>query len=83
LHFIVDNTGRIVSYGTYKYKYGWLIRVTYEILCACRIHKKMNLNMPILLNEIYDHWKRLWLDDDNVLNEGQPNISLLPLWDFL
>ena len=22
LHFIVDDTGRIVSYGTYKYKYG-------------------------------------------------------------
>jgi histone-lysine N-methyltransferase SETD2 len=46
-------------------KCGCVIKRTYGLPCACLIDLKIERKLPIRLDEVNTHWKRLQIDEDD------------------
>ncbi|MCI17250.1 otubain [Trifolium medium] len=44
-------------------KCGYVLRRTFGLPCACVIARKLRNNLPIRLDEVNSHWKKLVFDD--------------------
>ena len=42
--------------------------------------KKVKLGSPLRMHEVRSRWKRLMFDDDDVMQEGKSNISIMTEW---
>ncbi|AES79521.2 hypothetical protein MTR_7g068370 [Medicago truncatula] len=77
LHYLVDKADWTVECGSNKFKCGCLIFITYGLLCACTIAKKIRNNTTLGLDEIHTHWKRLWFEYKGDPKDRKRDISLL------
>jgi hypothetical protein len=55
---------RVEECGMDRKKYGCLMRRTYGFPCACVIARKMKNKLPIRLDEVNAHWKKLCFIED-------------------
>src|SRR6266487_3091262 len=62
LDYIYQEAKRVNNVGMDCKKCGCLMRVNYGLPCACLIAKKLRHNQPIRLDEVYNHWKRLYFN---------------------
>lgn len=58
-------------------KYGCIIVKTYGLSCVCLIVEKMKLGSALRMDEVCSYWKRIRFDDDIVMKDSKPNISIL------
>jgi hypothetical protein len=63
LHFIRGEEIRSRDCGRNRKKCGCVIKKTYGLPCACLIALKIEKKLPIRLDEVNTHWKRLQIDD--------------------
>lgn len=77
LNFIYHEAKRAEKTGSDSSKYGFTLGKTHNLSCAFVISKKMKLDRPIHLNEVYTHWTRLKFSDDGVMKDGNSNISCM------
>jgi hypothetical protein len=61
----------VENVGANKSKCGCLSRTTFWLPCACELVKTIKAVKPISLDVIHIHWKRLSLDDANVIKEDR------------
>src|ERR1051325_6837902 len=64
LNYIFHEAKRASNVGDDTSKYGCTIVKIYGLPCACVIFKKMSGDVPIRMNEVSSHWKRLSFEDD-------------------
>ncbi|XP_045796161.1 uncharacterized protein LOC123890567 [Trifolium pratense] len=72
LHFIRDEEIRSRECGKNRKKCGCVMKITYGLPCACLIALKIDKKLPIRLDEINTHWKRLQIDE---ADDGQVDCS--------
>lgn len=77
LNYIFHEAKWVDNVGSNSPKCGYTIVKTYGLPCACLIEKKVKLDSPIRMDEVYNHWKRLRFDDDGVMKDGKSNISIM------
>ena len=63
LHFIRGEEIRSRDCGRNRKKCGCVIKKTYGLPCACLIALKIEKKLPIRLDEVNTHWKRLQIDE--------------------
>ena len=83
LNYIFHEAKRAESVGSDSAKCGCTIVKTYGLPCACVIAKKLKLGEPIRTDEVCSHWKRLRFDDDDCMEGGKSNISILTEWEAI
>ncbi|XP_058747045.1 uncharacterized protein LOC131620037 [Vicia villosa] len=76
LNFIFHEARRAETTGPDSSKCGCTIRKTYGLPCACILSKKMQLNSPIRMDEVSNHWKKLRFDDYEPAKEGESKITI-------
>ncbi|XP_050918549.1 uncharacterized protein LOC127135977 [Lathyrus oleraceus] len=83
LNYIFHGAKRVNNVGFVSTKCGCTIVKTYGLTCACNISKKVRLGDLIKMDEVCIHRKRLRFDDDDVMNDGKSNISILIEWEVI
>jgi hypothetical protein len=66
LNFLFYEAKRVADCGGDNKKCGCVLRKSYGLPCACVIAKKMRNRLPIRLDEINAHWKKLVIEDREV-----------------
>jgi hypothetical protein len=75
LKFIYDELKRSKTFGFGKEYCGCVQKTSYGLSCACIIAMKSKQKLPLVLHDIYPHWKRLSVqgqeidDDFSVMEE--------------
>ncbi|WJX72087.1 hypothetical protein P8452_56003 [Trifolium repens] len=77
---IYNEAKRVEDVGMDSKKCGCVIRRTFGLPCACLIAKKMKNKLPIRLDEIYSHWKKLCFEEDAVAGEVTDDYACLAEW---
>jgi hypothetical protein len=77
---IYNEAKRVEDVGMDSKKCGCVIRRTFGLPCACLIAKKMKNKLPIRLDEIYSHWKKLCFEEDAVAGEVADDYACLAEW---
>ncbi|MCI22878.1 otubain [Trifolium medium] len=80
---ILAEVRRAKDVGLDKSKYGCISRTTFGLPCACELSNVVMERNPISLDIIHSHWKRLSLEDADLIQEGRPSLSLLPEWEVI
>ena len=62
LNYIFHEAKRVVECGSDPKKCGCIIRKSYGLPCACVIAKKIRNRLPIRLDEVNSHWKKLTIE---------------------
>jgi hypothetical protein len=65
LRFIRGEEVRSQECGRNRKKCGCVIKRTYGLPCACLIALKIERKLPIRLDEVNTHWKRLQIEEDD------------------
>ena len=81
LNYIFHEATRASTVGDDTSKCGCIIVKIYGLPCACVIAKKMSGDVPIRMNEVSSHWKRLSFEDDGKMKSDKLNISILTEWE--
>ncbi|GAU41659.1 hypothetical protein TSUD_272430 [Trifolium subterraneum] len=81
LDYIYQEAKRVDNVGMDCKKCGCLMRVNYGLPCACLIAKKLRHNQPIRLDEVYNHWKRLCFNNEEVGGDVQDDYSCTAEWE--
>src|SRR3954466_5480808 len=76
LNFLFHEAKRSETTGPNSSLCGCAIRKTYGLPCACILAKKKNLNSPIRMDEVADHWKKLRFDDFDPPKENDLKITI-------
>ncbi|XP_058751897.1 uncharacterized protein LOC131625001 [Vicia villosa] len=76
LNYIFHEAKRGEIFGGDSAKCGCTITMTYGLLCACVITKKVRLGELIRMDKVTPHWKRLSFDDDGYIEGEKSNISI-------
>jgi len=76
LNFLFHEAKRSETTGADSSLCGCTIRTTYGLPCACIISKKKELNSPIRMDEVADHWKKLRFDDFDPPKENDSKITI-------
>jgi hypothetical protein len=63
LDFLFHEMKRVADCGSDSKICGCVLRKSYGLPCACVIAKKMRNRLPIRLDEVNDHWKKLVIED--------------------
>ena len=64
LKFIYDELKRSKTFTFDKEDCGCVQKTSYRLPCACIIVVKSNQKLPLDLDDIYPHWKRLGLQGE-------------------
>jgi len=59
LKFIYDELKRSKTFGFGLEDYGCVQKTSYRLPCACIIAMKSKQKLPLVLDDIYPHWKML------------------------
>jgi hypothetical protein len=68
LKFIRGEEARSKDCGRNRKKCGCVIKRTYKLSCACLIALKIERKLPIRLDEVNTHWKRLQYEKGGVVD---------------
>jgi len=63
LKFIYDELKHSKTFGFCKDDCGCVQKTSYELPCACILGMKSKQKIPLVLDDIYPHWKRSSVDD--------------------
>jgi hypothetical protein len=74
---------RVEECGMDSKKCGCLMRRTYGLPCACVIARKIKNNLPIRLDEVNAHWKKLCFMEDDGSDLDDDGYSCLPEWQLI
>jgi hypothetical protein len=77
LRYIRGEELRTRECGKNRKKCGCVIRRTYGLPCACLIALKIERKLPIRMDELNTHWKRLRIDDYDVGKDGNVDVKCL------
>jgi hypothetical protein len=77
---IYNEAKRVEDVGMDSKKCGCVIRRTFGLPGACLIAKKMKNKLPIRLDEIYSHWKKLCFEEDAAAGEVADDYACLAEW---
>jgi len=66
LKFIYDEFKRSKTFGFGKEDCGYVQNTSYRLPCACIIVMKSKQKLPLVLDGIYPHWKRLSVEGEEV-----------------
>jgi len=66
LRFIYDGLKRSKTFGLDKEDCGCVQKTSYMLPCACIIVMKSKQKLPIVLDDIYPHWKRLSVQGEEI-----------------
>jgi alpha-glucosidase len=80
LKFIHQEEKRSEECGMDPKKCGCVIRKTFGLPCACLIAKKIRNKLPIRLDEVNNHWKRLVFDHEEGVEKDEDDYSCLTEW---
>jgi len=79
LGFIGEEYERSRRFGFAKEDCGCVQMVTYGLPCACILAEKRKKKLPILLDEIHPHWRRLGV----IGQEVDAHFSITEEWDTI
>jgi hypothetical protein len=74
---------RVEECGMDSKKCGCLMRRTYGLPCACVIARKIKNNLPIRLDEVNAHWKKLCFMEDDSSDQDDDDYSCLAEWQLI
>jgi alpha-glucosidase len=83
LNHIHREEKRVEECGMDSNKYGCVMRFTYGLPCACLIAKKMHHKLPIRLDEVNAHWKKLCFLEDDGGSSDDDDYSCLAEWEAI
>ena len=63
-NFIFYEAKRAFDLGSDTFKCGCTIVKTYGLPCTCVISKKIKVDCPIRMDEVFSHWNKLYFEDD-------------------
>ena len=66
LKFIYDELKRSKTFSFEKEDCSCVEKTSYRLPCACIIAMKSKQNLPLVLDDIYPHWKRLSVQGEEI-----------------
>jgi len=76
LKFIYDELKRSKTFGFGKEDCGCVQKTSYGLPCACIIAMKSKQKLPLVLDDIYPHWKRLSVQGQEI----DDDFSIIEKW---
>jgi hypothetical protein len=80
---LVAEVARVEDVGKDNAMCGCISETTFGLSCACELLKTVQAGSLISVDVIYTHWKRLSLDDANLVEEARSSLSLEAEWEVI